>query len=179
VQFGPVGPRRRERLSLSQAGDGTFEGSFRQAGVHDDIATTASGSCGWITTTTAGPDLSSPTILPKLSLSQQITMEPSTDVGMLSGVASAAKAWSCTWASIGATTTTAAPEFFSSPLRGAAQLSLSQHGTQGFDDVSWTSGVARPAILTLAGARPSSTWTTIPGSIILVANGHSIRRLTR
>ena len=174
VQCGPWGLEGESHFLYHNRGDGTFEEVSVKAGVHDDIGYYGLGAM-WVDYDDDGwPDLLVANDSVPNYLYHNNHNGTFTDVGMLSGVALSGEGMELGNMGVdwGDYDHSGRLSFFVTHFEEQPNSLYRNMGPQGFDDVSWTSGVGQPSYPYVGWGTAffdmdNDTWLDI-----LVANGH-------
>jgi enediyne biosynthesis protein E4 len=174
VQCGPWGLEGESDFLYHNRGDGTFEEVSVKAGVHDDIGYYGLGVM-WVDYDDDGwPDLLVANDSVPNYLYHNNHNGTFTDVGMLSGVALSGEGMELGNMGVdwGDYDHSGRLSFFVTHFEEQPNSLYRNMGAQGFDDVSWTSGVGQPSYPYVGWGTAffdmdNDTWLDI-----LVANGH-------
>jgi hypothetical protein len=174
VQCGPWGLEGESDFLYHNRGDGTFEEVSVKAGVHDDIGYYGLGVM-WVDYDDDGwPDLLVANDSVPNYLYHNNHNGTFTDVGMLSGVALSGEGMELGNMGVdwGDYDHSGRLSFFVTHFEEQPNSLYRNMGTQGFDDVSWTSGVGQPSYPYVGWGTAffdmdNDTWLDL-----LVANGH-------
>jgi hypothetical protein len=174
VQCGPWGLEGESDFLYHNRGDGTFEEVSLKAGVHDDIGYYGLGVM-WVDYDSDGwPDLLVANDSVPNYLYHNNHNGTFTDVGMLTGVALSGEGMELGNMGVdwGDYDHSGRLSFFVTHFEEQPNSLYRNMGPQGFDDVSWTSGVGQPSYPYVGWGTAffdmdNDTWLDI-----LVANGH-------
>jgi len=174
VQCGPWGLEGESDFLYHNRGDGTFEEVSVKAGVHDDIGYYGLGVM-WVDYDDDGwPDLLVANDSVPNYLYRNNHNGTSTDMGMLTGVALSGEGMELGNMGVdwGDYDHSGRLSFFVTHFEEQPNSLYRNMGPQGFDDVSWTSGVGQPSYPYVGWGTAffdmdNDTWLDI-----LVANGH-------